>query len=302
MRKDWISYVGTMVLLFGAIALFGSDLSMVIGAAIFAVSMVGMPIGAIVIPAILCIGIFAFMTESFTMGLLISLGFIVPGIMIGIMIRKKASLSMIIGSATFARFLLLGLYYYELSIMGSTTVKALLTGGVASGFSESFAELGYGEETLAYLERFIEFTGEIIPAVIMISSLGFVILTILVTKFMLRKMPALFSGIRRLRDIKMDISFTLGAILLFILMFFTEGKALPILMNLNYLMYVIYMYAGFAFIFRNIKKAVPSTPVSVLLTLIAGVVSFGILYVIAGIIGSFIPKKEEKVPQRKEQN
>ncbi len=293
MRKNWISYVGTMVLLFGAVAFFGSDLSMVIGAVFFAVSAAGMPLGANIVPLALCIGIFTYITGNFVLGLLISLGFIIPGILTGIMIRKKVPLSMIIGSATFARFVLLGLYYYRISLMESTTVKELLTGEAVFGIKELTLNFGHEQEITEMAERFTEFMGEIIPAVFMISSLSFCMLTLLGTKIMVKNTPLLFKGIRRMRNIKMDISFTLGAIILFVLMFFAEGEFFLILVNLNYFIYVIYLYAGFAFIFRSIKRVVPSSVLSVVLTLVLGMVSFGIIYVLAGIIGSFIPLKDE---------
>lgn len=301
MKKDWISYVGTMVILFGLIALFASDLSMIIGAVIFAFSGVGMPFGAIAALSLICMGIFAIISSDIAGGIILSLGFIIPGLLMGYMIRKKSSLSMIIGIGTFFRALLTTLYYYRISLLEATTIRELLTGVAFSGLEAEFSNAGLSEEVKLLMEKSIEFAKDIIPSTIIISSLGFAFMTLLATKLMLRKMPGVFSGIRRLRNIKMDASVTVCTILLFIGMFFVEGEFLKILINLNYLLYTIYAYSGFAFILRNIKRGIKSEGLSLLLTVVTGAVSFGLLYVISGLIGSFIPIKEEFIKEKEEQ-
>ncbi|MBQ2942238.1 MAG: DUF2232 domain-containing protein [Clostridia bacterium] len=307
MDKNFASYITGIMLLFFLIAFLPSELSMIIGSAVFAIAAIGMPFGFLFGGAALCSLIFAFMTADFLTGIIMALAFIIPGWAEGFMIRKRCSLSGIISVTAILRSGFLLLCYDRMAGLERVTIREFIFGSGPEEFLSELTETGYPEELLEVATNMWNIMGDMLPSVIVISGLSFAFFSLVCTKFMTRRTPVVFYGIRKLSDIRMDLSFTVCAVVIGILAF-SGLKMQVVFINCLYVIYVLYMASGFALLYRLIFKGIRRPAVSFIITLIMGVMSFGFLLPVMGIIGSFIKDKnnnsdsEEKPAEEKEEN
>lgn len=302
MNKNFTAYLGNMILIFALIAFLPSELSMIVGAAVFAIAAMGMPFGLLFAVAAVCSLIFAFLTVDFHIGILMALSFIIPGWIEGILIRKRCSLSTLISVTAVTRSGLLLAYYNQMAFLENLSIKELLFGDFSKDFMNEIKLAGYPEEFANMAEGMLEMMKEMLPSVIFISGLSFAFLSIACIKFMSRRTPFVFDGIRKLSDIKMDVSFTICAIIISIMAFY-KSEMQFMFINCFYVIYVIYVAAGFAFLYRLIKKGLGRPVVSFIITAIIGFVSFGFILPIMGIIGSFVKSDFDKnIPENKTDN
>ena len=293
MKRNIFSQIGSLVLLFVIASLFPSELGIIIGGAVFTILAIGMPLRFLAPVGAVAVIIYGFTFYDFKLGMYMALSFVLSGWAQGTLIRSRKGLGSILTAGTLIRGTFLLAAYSRLSDIEKINIKDLLKGEPPAEMYEVMAELGYGEEMSGAFAEMWDFFGNLIPAVIIVSALTYAFLSVGFAKFFLRKMPVAFAGIKKYSDIKPDIQFTICALLIMVFAFF-KGDFEVILLNSAYVLYVIYMAFGFAFIMRLINKGVRKTAVSFFLTLIIAIVTFGFVLPFVGIVSAFVPEHNEE--------
>ena len=293
MKRNIFSQIGSLILLFFLASMFPSELGIIIGGAIFTMLAIGMPFRFMAPIGAVAVIIYGFTFYDFKLGIYMGLSFVLSGWIQGVLVRRRKGLGVILTTGTLIRGTFLLAVYSRLSDIEKVSIKDLLLGEPPTEMYEKLAELGYNEEMSAMFTEMWEFMGNLIPAVIIISALTYAFLSLGFAKFFLRKMPIVFAGIKKYSDIKPEVPFTICAVLITVLAFF-EGEFEIILLNSAYVLYIIYMAFGFAFLMRLLNKGIRKTVVSFFLTLLIAILTFGLLLPLFGIVSAFIPEHIEE--------
>ncbi len=299
MNRNFVSYIISIATLFAFIALIPSELSMIIGAGAVCAAAIGLPFGFMAGIALVCLVVFALFSVNFSLGIFMAASVILPGWIMGVLIRKRRNISVILSGTALVRSGLMLLCYKEMADIESTTIKNLIMGESPSELIYIAETTGAPANTEEILTKMWEFMGEIIPAVVLISGLSFAFFALICTKLMTRRAPIIFSGIRKVSDIKMDVSFTVCALIICALAFIkTEFQIMFV--NCFYVIYIIYLISGFAFLYRILKKAIKAPVAAFAITFVINMFTFGMLLPIMGIIGSFIKTDYDKIVENTE--
>lgn len=302
MKNSFLAYIIRMIALYALIAFLPLEYSLILGASFFSMAAIASSFGSIAIMTVIGIIMFSFMSVDFLSGALLALSFIVPGIIQGIMIRGRKSLSSVVSVTAIARGALLLTYYNRISGLEKMSIKDLLIGDAPYYLTDKLGEAGLPEEALDLIPQMIEFAEGIIPSTIAISALSFAFLSIGCTKLFAKRTPLLFAGMRKLSDIRLDISFVAITFAVAAISFFAEGNFLLVLINCLYVFYVIYLAAGFAFTYRLIKKGLKHRGASFIISLVIMFASFGIIMPLMGVIGAFFKTDYEQFLENNEKN
>ncbi len=294
MKRNFLSYILRMFLFYALIVFLPLEYSMILGAAFFSVTAMAASFGSMALMTVIGVLLFSLFSEDFILGAIMVLSFVIPGWIEGVMLRRKKSLSATLAAATVARGGMLLACYTRMSVLENTTIKELIIGDAPAELAKNFADRGYPEEMSEHLNEIFDFMGNMIPAVIIISALSFAFLTIACTKLFTRRTPFIFAGIRKLSEIKTDISFTSGALLIAVLTFFVNDDYKIIFLNCLYVLWGIYTATGFAFLYRLVKKGLKHRGVSFLISAIVSGFSFGVILPLMGLIGSFFKTDFDK--------
>ncbi len=287
MEKHVKRHILSVIIMFLIIALLPSEFTMIVGSAIFATATFGLPFRAIVGGAVICTWIFSLTSADFGTGILLSLSFVIPGWIEGILLKRRRSLSTVISFTAIARSGLLLLCYDRMASLEGVTIKDFVFGDIPISFLDELKAAGETEETIKLLADIWNVLGNMLPSMIMIVGLSFAFLSLALTKYLIGQNGYTFLGMRKFSDIRMDISFTLCAIIICVFAF-VETEMQNVLVNSFYVICVIYATAGFAFVYRLIKKGVNIPIAAFLLTALTGLISCGIIFPVMGIIGSFV--------------
>ncbi len=286
MKKELISNIFTLAMVFAFTLLFQPDISIYLGA-VFVLIATLLPSRFNIMLSLISALIVVFLSPSIQGGFLIALGFIIPAIAQGIAIRKNKSLSFIIGAGTLSRAITLFGYYYYTSLTYHTTVREILVGSLPEEMMLDFVKMGYSEESVKILENMWEFASGLIPSIVLISSASFASIVFVLARFILKKSKIIFPNIRNFVDIRLDPSFSLFIIAVFIALFFAEGEVFSIVSNLAYFLLPVCMIAGICSLVRFFRRNGQSKIMTAFLVAVLGIVSFFGIYLILGIISSF---------------
>lgn len=294
LNKALMKYIWMIAIMTMLTAVFQSELTMIILACVFMVASLIFPATLTLLAAGICTLLYALMSVDMAGGVIMALGLILPAAAMSMAVKKGQSLSVVLGAGTFARAVALFSYYYYESVLSHTTIQNLLVGDLPENLTKQMAEMGYSSIETAIIEGVWSYMGNLIPAIVLTSSLIFAFLTFAAVKSMVRRSGMRFSGIRNFIDMRADKLFTVFALILFISAFFTEGAVNIITVNALYFMYVIYLGCGAASLVRFLKKLIKSNFAVGLITAIIGIFTFGAVFVPLGIISSFTGKSENR--------
>lgn len=294
MKKELISNMFILVMFFAFTLLLQPDISIYLGA-VFVLIATLLPSGFNIMISLISALIVVFFAPSIQDGLIITLGFVVPAIVQGAAIRKNKSLSFIIGAGTLARAVSLFLYYYHVSCTHHTTIRELLVGSFSEEMMLDFVKMGYSEESIKIIEDMWEFASGLIPSIVLISSVSFSAIVFVSARFILKRSKIIFPNIRNFVDIRLEPSFAIFIIAVFAALFFTEGEFFSIVSNMAYFLLPVCMVAGICSFVRFFRKNGQSKIVIAFSAVFFGIVSFGSVYLILGIISSFMKDKKLSV-------
>lgn len=292
MNKAILRYIWTLAVITVLAALFNSEITLIIAAAVFTVAALLFPLGATAVAAFVCVAIYAFLTQDPAAGAIMALSFVLPATAMAFALRMRRGLAAVIGAGTAANaFATLMLYYYE-SLKAHTTVINLLSVKVPEALSGQMTSMGYKEQEIHMIESLWKSMSELIPSIIMISALVFSFLTFAVAKAIIKRTGGKLVNIRDFMDMRADISFTIFAMVLTVAAFFASGTALNIILNALYFIYVIYIAFGAASAVRAFKKLTKHTFPAALITIMIGFFTLGTGLALMGVISSFTGKNK----------
>ena len=298
MKKNVTRHILSAIILFFIIALLPSEFTMILGSAVFATAALGLPFKALLGGAVICTWIFSLTSADFGTGILLSLAFIIPGWIEGVLLRRRRSLSAVISVTAIARSGLLLLCYDRMASAENTTIKEFIFGDIPERMLNELKIAGESEEVIELMGKMLEMMENMLPSAIVATGLSFAFLSLACTKFMTRNMPLVFLGMRKFSDIRIDISFTVCAIIISALACF-ETNMQVVFINCLYVIYVVYTAAGFAFVYRLIKKGIKDyTGIIIALVTFMVIVLFSvspIWIVIAAIITGISAKSIKEV-------
>lgn len=294
MNKAVIRYIWMLAVMTMLTALFQSELAMIILACVFTVAALIFPAKVTFLSAFICTVLYALMSEDMAGGTIMALSLILPAAAMSMAVKRGQTLSTVLGAGTLARALgLFGYYYYE-SVIRHTTIQNLLVGDFPENLLEQMTQVGYSNAQINILQSAWSYMENLIPAIVLTSSLVFAFLTFAAVKSMVKRSGIRFSSIRNFKDMRADKMFTVFALILFVSAFFSGGAVNIITLNALYFMYVIYLACGAAAFVRFLKNIVKKNSAVGIITAITGIFTFGTVFVPVGIISSFTGKSENR--------
>lgn len=294
MNKAVIRYIWILAMLTMLTALFNSEITMIVSSAMFAVASLIFPLGITLGAAALCTFLYAFMSVDMASGAILALAFIAPALAMAAAVKAKKGIYMIIGSGTLVRALGITCYYMYEANKSYVTIKELLSLSIPQSAVSQLSTLGYGKDEIALMEKMWSMTGEIIPAMILISSFVFALLAFAVVKLLIRRTGGRLPFVSGLGSLRANIGFTLASALIFSMLFFTEGAWRIGVLNAVYFIFALYIVFGLATEMRIFKKLFKMSFPALIATFMTVIISFGLIPAAVGIIGSLVPVKSKK--------
>ena len=294
MKRSFLSNILRIFLFYALVAFLPLEYLMIIGAAIFSVTAMASTFGSLIWMSAIGVLVFGLFSGDFALGAFTALSFVIPGWIQGVLIRKRNSLSSIITFTTITRGVFLLICYNRMAALKNKSIGDMITGTASAELAENFSKGDYPEEMLNMLKDVIKLAQSMTPAIIAISALSFAFLSLCCVKFFLRKTPFVFAGIRKLSEIKADLSFTLGSVIIVALSFIVESDYKIVLFNASYVLWYIFSAIGFAFIYRVVKRGVKHRGLAFLSALLVSVFSLGMILPVMGIVSSFVKTDFDK--------
>lgn len=293
MKKGMTSYVGALAITFALIALFPSEISMWIGAIIFVFMGAVMPLGINFLLGGIAVTLFSVMSGNMLLGAVLALSYVLTGISEGLCIKNQKSYSVTVIVGSLVRLGTMSLYYYCMSLVAKTTVRDMILGGVPKAFEEYLKSADHivNDELMAQSLKLVEM---MLPSMLCITAITFAFVAFAGAMFILKRRHIRFAWIRQFRDIKMDKAVTACYILMMAAAFVAEGNFKVILLNAVYVLSAVYTLCGIAAMIKLVKEnaKIKSTGMTVLIIVVSGIFTMGLIYPILGIAASFIRKDE----------
>ncbi len=285
MKRNWLPFIGLMVAMFFLIAIFQSPVSMYLGGIVFAMAALQLPGIVLAVLALCAMLIFIFFFGHVLAGGYIALTFILPGIVIGQLIRNKRSLSECLTAGALSHLLPELLFFHQISLFNQTTVRDMFFQSMHS-YTNDYIAL-YGKETGETIKSFASVIEQLLPSMFVIASTAFSFFLLVAVKCIMRRRGMPLYWMRPLTQMKIEPVFLALVLLSGFGAYVTSGAASLILLNVAVVFIVLYAAVGVAFSVKLLQKCVKSNLLCGFLIMFVWILTSGVLYPFMGMMASF---------------